>query len=47
MGAAQRLLQRFTIKNSSPEPSTFWVDELRLVGATWRVYLPAVVRGHV
>ena len=46
MGAVQRLLRRVSIKNSSPETASFWVDELRFVGATWRVYLPALLRNR-
>lgn len=44
LDASGQLLQRVSIKNYQPQPSSFWVDEIRLVGASWRVYLPMVIR---
>ncbi len=44
LNAAQRLIQRIAIKNYSDQSSTFWVDEVRLIAATWRVYLPVAIR---
>jgi hypothetical protein len=44
MDASGRRLQRVSIKNFNSQPSSFWVDEIRLVGASWRVYLPMVIR---
>lgn len=44
LNALGRVLQRVSIKNYSDQPSSFWIDEIRLVGASWRVYLPVVVR---
>ncbi len=46
LNASGRLLQRVGIKNYSSQSSSFSVDEIRLVGASWQVYLPAVVRGN-
>ena len=44
LDAAERQLQRISIKNHSSHPSSFWVDEVRLVAAAWVVYLPVIVR---
>ncbi|MCL5997446.1 MAG: hypothetical protein M1546_15520 [Chloroflexi bacterium] len=44
LDAARRRIQRVSIKNYTDHISTFWVDEVRLVAATWRVYLPLVIR---
>jgi hypothetical protein len=44
LDASGRFLQRVSIKNYNPQLSSFWVDEIRLVGASWRVYLPMVIR---
>ncbi len=46
MNAAGRFLQRISIDNPDSQPSSFWVDDIRLVGATWTVYLPGVVRSN-
>lgn len=43
LDASGKLLQRVSIKNYSAEPSSFWVDEIRLVGALQPVYLPLVI----
>jgi hypothetical protein len=48
LDATGRSLLRVSIQDRSGQASTaFWVDELRLVGATWRVYLPAIPVGGV
>lgn len=39
-----RSMSRVTIQNASSGPSALWVDEIRFVGAVWRVYLPLVLR---
>jgi len=44
LNAGGRQLQRVSIKNYNDQPSSFGLDEMRLVGATWRVHLPIVVR---
>jgi len=38
------LLQRVSIKNYSDQPATLWIDEARLVGAAWRIFLPLIKR---
>jgi hypothetical protein len=45
LDAAERSLQRVSIKNHNSQPSQFWIDEVRLVAASWRVYLPTIFRG--
>jgi len=45
LDAGGRSLERVSVKNQAGQPATFWVDEIRLLGATWRVYLPVVLRG--
>lgn len=48
LNATEQSLVRVSIQDRSGQASTaFWVDELRLVGATWRVYLPAAPVGRV
>lgn len=47
LNAAGRFLQRVSIRNFGDEPSLFWVDEIRLVAATRRVYLPVVIRSSL
>ena len=43
LNATGQSLVRVSIQDRSGQASTaFWVDELRLIGATWRVYLPVV-----
>ncbi len=44
LDASGRPVQRVSIKNHNPQPYSFWVDEIRLVGASWRAYLPMVIR---
>jgi hypothetical protein len=45
LNAANCGVQRVSIKNCSSEATTFWVDEMRLVGAVFfKAYLPIVVR---
>lgn len=45
LDASGRQLRRVSIKNFSSQPASFWVDEIRLVGA-WRVYLPVILRSQ-
>ncbi len=45
LDAAERSLQRVSIKNHSSQPSQFWIDEIRLVAASWNIYLPTTIRG--
>ncbi|HUU38043.1 MAG TPA: hypothetical protein VMW46_07565, partial [Candidatus Desulfaltia sp.] len=41
LGAARRLLSRFSLQDrSGGGTTTFWVDDLRIVGATWREERP-------
>jgi hypothetical protein len=40
LNAGNRLLQRVTIGNKSDQPFSFYVDDVRLVGAAWKRYLP-------
>ena len=40
LNASERLLQRVSIGNNSDQPFTFYVDEVRLVGALWKRFLP-------
>jgi hypothetical protein len=44
LDASERLLQSVCIRNLGSQPSSFWVDEIRLVAASWHVYLPMVLR---
>lgn len=44
LDASGRLLQRVSIQNQGSQPTSFWVDEIRLVGALWRAYLPVAIR---
>jgi len=46
LDASGRQLQGVSIKNFSSQPASFWVDEIRLVGALWRVYLPVVLKSQ-
>ena len=43
LDAADRMLQRVGMKNNQSETSSFWVDEIRLIGASWKIYLPLAV----
>jgi len=44
LDATGRSLVRVSIQDRSGQASTaFWVDELQLIGATWRVHLPLVM----
>ena len=40
LNADNRLLQRISIGNNSDQPFTFYVDDVRLVGALWERFLP-------
>jgi hypothetical protein len=42
LDASGRLIQRVSIMNNSTQPIAYSVDEMRFVGATWRVFLPRV-----
>jgi hypothetical protein len=42
LNAGDAFLSRLTIQTWGP--TAFWVDEIRLIGAAWQVYLPAVLR---
>ncbi len=45
LNAENKFLVRFSIQNRSDKTSTgFWIDDIRLVGAAWEVYLPVVQR---
>ena len=44
LNAMGHSLTRVTIQNASGQPSAFWIDEIRFVGAAWRVYLPLPLR---
>jgi hypothetical protein len=44
LDASKRQLQQISIINYNSQPTTFWVDEVHLVGALQRVYLPMVIR---
>lgn len=44
LDAVQRRIERVSIRNHNDYSSSFWVDEMRLVGATWHVYLPVLLR---
>lgn len=47
LNAAGRPTERVSIRNHNDYSSSFWVDEMRLVGATWYTYLPVVLKGSV
>ena len=44
LDATGRSLTRVSIRNWTSQSSTLWLDEIRLVGAAWHVYLPLVLR---
>jgi hypothetical protein len=44
LNASNRMLQRLSIANNSDTPFTFYVDELRLVGALWKTFLPVILK---
>jgi Glycoside Hydrolase Family 113 len=44
LNASNSLLQRVSIGNASDQPFTFYVDDIRLVAARWKRYLPVVLR---
>lgn len=44
LNAADRHLQSVSIKNSNDRLSSFWIDEIRLIGASWDVYLPIALQ---
>ena len=42
LNAVGRTLQRISFKNVTNQPQSFWVDEIRLIGAGWRAYIPLI-----
>ena len=44
LNASHRMLKRVSIGNSSDQPYTFYVDEIRLVPGSWKNFLPLVMR---
>lgn len=46
LNANNRMLQRISIGNNSDQPFTFYVDDIRLVGAKWKKLLPLVMRSY-
>ena len=42
--ANNRRLQRLSIGNGSDQPYTFYVDDIRLVGALWTTFLPLTLK---
>jgi hypothetical protein len=44
LNASNRMLQRLSIGNNSDQPFTFYVDEVRFVGALWRRFLPMTLK---
>ena len=44
LNANSRLLQRVSIGNRSDQPFTFYMDEVRLVGARWKNFLPITLK---
>jgi hypothetical protein len=42
LDASNRLLSRLSIGNGYDQPLTYYVDEVRLVAASWKLYLPLV-----
>ncbi len=44
LNARNRMPRRLSIKNSSDQPFTFYVDEVRLVGPLWKTYLPVILK---
>jgi hypothetical protein len=43
LNAGEEPLVQLSIQGSEA-PTAFWIDEIRLIGAAWQVYLPAVLR---
>jgi hypothetical protein len=46
LDATGRLLTRVSIQNQNSQPSALWIDEIRLVAAAWKTYLPLVLRSN-
>jgi hypothetical protein len=44
LDASNRLLSRLSIGNGYDQPLTYYLDEVRLVGALWKLYLPLGVK---
>ncbi len=44
MNAANRLIQRVSLKNYSNQIIQFWIDEIRLISGVWRTFLPSLQR---
>ena len=45
LDASGRPIQRVSIMNYSSQPVSFWIDEIRMVGIAWRVFLSPLMRG--
>ncbi|MEW5958929.1 MAG: hypothetical protein AB1801_14450, partial [Chloroflexota bacterium] len=46
LNATGRLVENVCINNWSEVPFSYWVDEIRLLGATWKTYLPVVIKNR-
>lgn len=45
LDADGKILSRLSIRDRSGQATTsIWIDEIRLIGSTWRAYLPAALR---
>jgi hypothetical protein len=44
LDASNRLLSRLSIGNGYDQPLTYYLDEVQLVAASWKLYLPPVVK---
>ena len=44
LNGSNRVLQRLSVGNNSDQPFTFYVDEVRFVGALWRRFLPMTLK---
>jgi hypothetical protein len=42
LNASGRTLQRISFKNVTDQPQSFWIDEIRLIGAGWHAYIPLI-----
>ena len=45
LNAANKSAVRVCLQDRSGQGASFWVDEIRLVGAVWKVYLPLLMKG--
>ena len=46
LNAANRSIQRLSFVNYQDHASSFWLDQIQLIGATWNGYLPLVMQNH-